>query len=207
MAAAGFAAGAGRDGERPPARGPFDPPRIIGVTAAHHREGVTSTALELARALAAEPDARVVLIEANLRRPALGRMLDRIAAPGLAELLVVGVPLTALPVAIDADRLWLIGAGSRAAAVQCDAIGRALAEASRQFDCAIVDLPPVRAYTDAVLLAPWVGAVVLVAAAERTPFADVEDAARKLEAAGAQCVGVVLARQHPSVPRPVEGRA
>ncbi len=64
--------------------------RVIGVTSPGARDGKTVTAINLAAALAGGSNARVLLIEADLRRPAVARYLalgDE-ARPGLAELVV-----------------------------------------------------------------------------------------------------------------------
>src|SRR3954470_4138391 len=64
--------------------------RVIGVTSPGARDGKTVTAINLAAALAQGSNARVLLVEADLRRPSIGRYLGLggVARPGLAALVV-----------------------------------------------------------------------------------------------------------------------
>lgn len=193
------------------------PPGAVLITSALPREGKTTVALALARTVARR-GGRVVLVEADLRRPNLARSLGFARQPGLAEYLVGRVPFKAT---IRRDRqrgLHVLPAGRRVA----DA-GRMLS--SRQFavtlraltstyDCVIVDAPPVLPVADARVLAPLVDASILVARWRKTPGRTAGLAARELRSAGAILPGALLTRVDPrrsrledTAEQPVHGRA
>lgn len=174
--------------------------RTIAVTATRHTEGATRVAVGLARALAAEGETRVLLVEANLRTPAFARKLPIPKSPGLAEFLAGEASAASLITPVRDWNLSVIGAGYRPAVIDCEAIAGAIAEVMGQFDFVIIDLPPVNRYADAAILAPKVDGVILVVEADRTPVADAESAKKSLDRVGARIFGVVLNRRRSYVP-------
>jgi succinoglycan biosynthesis transport protein ExoP len=174
--------------------------RTIAVTATRHGEGATRVAVGLARALAAEGETRVLLVEANLRTPSFAQKLPAPKAPGLSEFLAGEVNPAAMIAPVRDWNLSVIGAGYRDATIDCEAIASAVAEVMSQFDFVIMDLPPVNRYADAAVLAPKVDGVILVVEADRTPVAEAESAKRSLDRAGARIFGVVLNRRRSYVP-------
>lgn len=180
--------------------------RSPGVTATRHGEGTTSIALGLARALAT-PDTRVLLVEANLRTPALAQLLRLRTAPGLAEFLAGELRAPPLVRPSGTVGLSVIRAGARAAAVDCEALVRALAELAPSFDSVVLDLPPLDPYPDALHLAPALDGVMLVVDPEATAIGDAERSITRLTAVGARLFGLVLnARQAPAERRWPPGR-
>lgn len=174
--------------------------RTIAVTATRHGEGATRVAVGLARALAAEGDARVLLVEANLRTPAFAQKLPVAKGPGLAELLAGEASAASLIAPVRDWNLSVITAGQRQGGIDCEAIAGAIAEVMGQFDFVIIDLPPVSRYVDTAILAPKVDGVMLVVEADRTPVAVAESAKRSLDQVGARIFGVVLNRRRSYVP-------
>jgi len=174
--------------------------RTIAVTATRHGEGATRVAVGLARALAAEGETRVLLVEANLRTPAFARKLPVPKSPGLAELLAGEATAPSLIAPVRDWNLSVISGGFRPAVIDCEAIAAAIAEVMGQFDFVIIDLPPVNRYADASILAPKVDGVILVVEADRTPVADAESAKKSLDRVGARIFGVVLNRRRSYVP-------
>jgi len=178
--------------------------RTIAVTATRHGEGATRVAVGLARALAAEGETRVLLVEANLRTPAFVPKLGVPKAPGLAEFLAGEANAQSLVTPMREWNLSVIGAGFGQAAIDCEAISSAIAEVMGQFDFVIIDLPPVNRYLDAVVLAPKVDGVILVVEADRTPVVEAESAKHSLDRVGARIFGVVLNRRRSYVPAPLQ---
>ena len=174
--------------------------RTIAVTATRHGEGATRVAVGLARALAAEGETRVLLVEANLRTPAFARQLPVPKAPGLAEFLAGEASASSLIAPVRDWNLSVISAGHRPAVIDCETIAAAIAEVMGQFDFVIIDLPPVNRYADAAILAPKVDGVILVVEADRTPVAEAESAKKGLDRVGARIFGVVLNRRRSYVP-------
>lgn len=175
------------------------------VAAVRHGEGATRTALGLAKALAGEKGARVLLIEANLRSPSLARVLGLTSGPGVADFLSGHASAETLVARVDALNLSVVHAGSRTVVVDGEAIGNLVTQLSPQFDFTVVDAPPVNHYADASVLSGKVEGVVLVVAADQTPVADAEAAKRNLDRVGARILGVVLNRRRLYVPATIQG--
>jgi capsular exopolysaccharide synthesis family protein len=174
--------------------------RTIAVTGTRHGEGATRVAVGLARALAAEGDTRVLLVEANLRTPSFAQKLPIAKGPGLNDFLAGEAGAPSLITPLREWNLSVISAGYRTAVIDCEAIAAAIAEVMNQFDFVIMDLPPVNRYADAAILAPKVDGVILVVEADRTPVGEAENAKKSLDRVGARIFGVVLNRRRNYVP-------
>ena len=154
--------------------------RVVGVSSPGRGEGKTMTALNLAGALAQAPDARVVLIEADLRHPATARYLGLPAVRGLSSYL--------LDAAMSVDRLVQRPASIAFAVVPAGAassmpyellksprLAALLAELRQRFDYVLVDTPPVLPFPDVGILRDLVDGFVVVVRANRTPKEMLQD--------------------------------
>ena len=175
--------------------------RMIAMTSPTSGDGKTLTAINLAGALASGSDARVLLIEADLRRPAISDHLGIAgnAAPGLADV-VLNPALTlqdaVLPLGFGFD---LITAGSPSAVHEVfnsPRLEAALRAAREHYDYVALDTPPVVPVSDCRLLAPWVDGLLLVVSAHKTPRKLVEESLNLLDSA--RVLGIVFNRDdHP----------
>jgi succinoglycan biosynthesis transport protein ExoP len=148
------------------------PPKVIVITSPLPQEGKTITSLNLAIALA-QQELKVLLIDADLRRPALHHRLKMSSAPGLAEFLAARNG--AKPELIQypqVPNLLVLHAGDRpdtpAELLGSKRMGEFLESLREQFDFILIDTPPVLAVTDAVVLSIYADAVVLVVRSNRT---------------------------------------
>jgi capsular exopolysaccharide synthesis family protein len=167
--------------------------RIVMVTSAAPSDGKTLTAINLALALSASYKRRVLLVDADLRRPSIGKATGLNGSSGLSE----GLKATAerkLKVVPLTPTLTLLPGG----APDPDPMGsltsarmrRILEEAAAQFDWVIIDAPPIGPVTDANLLAEMVDTTLLVVRAAQTQFSFVKKA---IETLGRErLLGVVL---------------
>ena len=144
------------------------------VTSPSGGEGKTTTAINLAGALAQAADQRVLLVDADLRRPGVAAQL-RIAstAPGLAEAVADGArPLDELCQQVAGFNLWVLPAGHAVMApyeiLRSPRVAELLAEAHSLYDYVIIDTPPVIPCPDYRLLEPFIDGVMLVVAADKT---------------------------------------
>lgn len=165
----------------------------IMVTSATPGDGKTLTSVNLALVLAESYRYNVLLIDADLRRPSIPRVLDLAEGSGLGEALrspteqkLALVPIT--------PRLTVLPAGQPMAnsieALTSPRMRQILKEAAARFDWVLLDGPPVGASVDARLLAQMVGGTLFVIHAEKTQCPDVLKA---VEAIGReQIIGVVL---------------
>jgi capsular exopolysaccharide synthesis family protein len=152
---------------------------VVMITSAASGEGKTISAINLALVLSESFGRRVLLIEADLRRPALGSLAEPGVAEGLADLLRAPEPAKP-PVVTISDRLAVLPAG-RAGEDPLTELSSArmqqlLKASADEYDWVIIDSPPVLAAPDASVLLPLVDAALLVVRAGKT------DAASTLQA-------------------------
>jgi non-specific protein-tyrosine kinase len=172
------------------------PLRSLVVTSALASEGKTTTAANLAVVLA-QDGKRVVLVDADLRRPNLHRLFDLPNRTGLTTALVdeqaaidghlrtAGIEnlrlLTAGPIPPNPQEM--LGSGRMA---------ELLEHLRQQFDVVLLDTPPSLAVADANVLAARADAVMLVVNTSQTRRAALQQAVEGLRKVGANIVGGVL---------------
>jgi polysaccharide biosynthesis transport protein len=158
-------------------------------------EGKTSLAVSLAR-LAAASGRSVLLIECDLRRPAVNRALGVVAPAGLTDVLAGHRTLSETSYEDPVSGMHVVPSGSRAS-FPAEALGsermRGLISASRdRFDLVILDTPPVGIVADSLVLSDLVDAAILVVRWGKTPRRTVTMALDRLVFAGVRMAGVVL---------------
>jgi len=149
---------------------------ILGVSGPSVGDGKTTTALNLAGTLAQDPASRVLIVDADLRRPSVATRLgfDDGNLPGLAEL-IVDQDLAVSEVVLRRSpwNLFVLAAGRRPAdpyrTLCSPRLGEILAEARQRFDRIVLDSPPLLAVPDAHVISGWVDSFLLVVGAHRTP--------------------------------------
>jgi capsular exopolysaccharide synthesis family protein len=171
--------------------------RSIVVTSTGPGEGKTIVATNLAVALA-EAGERVILLDADMRKPRVHAVFGRSQVPGLPNVLVgdakpsEAVHRTAVP------GLWVLPAGlhpPNPAELLGSKRFRAYLSALREhFDWIIIDTPPVMAVTDSSVVAHLTTGIVFVIGAEMTSRHAALRAIEQLEQARAKFVGAVLNR-------------
>jgi polysaccharide biosynthesis transport protein len=170
--------------------------RTLLVTSSEPGEGKSMAAANLAVSLARLKQ-RVLLIDADLRRPKLHDLFGTEQQPGLTDVLTGRATHTAVR-KTKVPHLWLMPAGV-AARNPADIIGSerfgVLVDCLReQFDWVVLDSPPVMAVTDPCLIARVASGVLFVVASNHTPREVARAAVDQLEAVGANIVGVLLNR-------------
>jgi capsular exopolysaccharide synthesis family protein len=162
------------------------------VTSSARQEGKTLTVVNLAMTLGDSYARRVLIIDADLRRPSVHRALGIDAQTGLSDAL--SQPASQLPLIHVSPRLSVLPAGrpdaNPLARLSPDRMQPLLADCASRFDWVLVDTPPVGAVADAQLLARFVQGVVFVIRAGVAPYSVVERAVAEL---GRECIiGTVL---------------
>ncbi len=179
-------------------------PKLLGVVASRHGEGTTTTAAVFGSILVRRRGGRVVVVEANLRTPSFPTAFGIRPTPGLAELVEGRATLAEAAQVTAVPNLFAItgGDGAQSAAALFDSPGLpgVLAQLREHFDFAIIDLPPVNVYGDALILGPRLDAAIIVIEADATRVPDVERARRTLERNGVRFVGSVLNRRRNYIP-------
>jgi len=151
---------------------PSEGTKIFIVTSAQPLEGKTTTAANLAMALA-YGGSRVLLIDADMRRPGLHRPLRLTNERGLSQVLIGQARVRDVIQRTVDPNLLAITAGrtppNPSELLSSERMKTLLTNlAHGPFDWIIIDTPPVLAVTDAVILAPMVNGVTFVIGAEMT---------------------------------------
>jgi protein-tyrosine kinase len=161
---------------------------VIMVTSSIPGEGKTFAALNLAMSIAMEMDHRVLLVDADVARPALPALLHVPEGPGLLDALAHRERRVENLIArTNVDKLEFMTAGTHHARANellaSDAMSTLVQELGRHPDRIVVfDSPPLLATAEAAALARHMGQVLFVVAAGSTPVQDVERALAAISA-------------------------
>ena len=166
------------------------PLRVLAVTSAGRREGRTTTAANLALTAAREGRA-TILVEADLRRPSLGRLIGFGPGPGVADVLAGRAALEEAITRLGPLSVILAGeAGDDPGALLRGPGGPALLDPLRAaHELVVLDAPPALAFSDGDRLSGEADAALLVVRAGTTPRHVVRLA---LDALGDRAAGIVL---------------
>jgi polysaccharide biosynthesis transport protein len=188
---------AGRDG---------DHPRTLVVTSSRPMEGKTTVVSNLGIALS-EIGGKVLLIDADLRRPRLHKVFDQINSWGLTDMLreknaIEDLPLDALVKKTSVPHLYLLPSGTCADNIfglLCSGrMARLLPRFRQEFDYVLVDAPPCLEFADARIMARYAEKLLLVVRADYTDRKTVQAAVRRLLLDGTPVMGVVFNYWNPS---------
>jgi capsular exopolysaccharide synthesis family protein len=183
------------------------PPQVILFTSGAAGEGKTVTAVNQAMTLV-QSGARVVLVDADIRKPRLHSLFRVANGQGLSTLLAGQSELEAVLHAValtngngaqrlaGAGELFVIPSGpmppNPAELLSGRTMRETLARLRERFDFVVLDSPPVLPVTDAVLLSTLADGVVLVVRAQDTPTDVARKSCERLRYARAKILGVVL---------------
>jgi capsular exopolysaccharide synthesis family protein len=172
------------------------PPKVIMVTSARPQEGKTTTAINSAIVLA-QKGVRVLLVDADLRRPSVHKTLGMGPRSGLSNVLTGNTTLEqAVTVSPILPNLFVLPAGSPppnpAELLASSHMRDVLNELREQFDHVVIDTPPTLSVTDAVVLSPRVDAIILVIRSGQTTKQALRRARDILMQVNAHVTGVLL---------------
>jgi capsular exopolysaccharide synthesis family protein len=169
--------------------------RVVMVTSAMAGEGKTSVASQLAVSLA-RAGSKTLLIDGDLRNPAVHRLFDVPRLPGLAELLRGEIASTEVIRSTLSTHLWLVPAGRYDdATIQIlarEGIRHILDGFKGQYDFILIDSPPVLPVPDSLLIGQGVDAVILSVLQEVTRMPAVYAAYQRLAMLGIRTLGMVV---------------
>ena len=155
---------------------------LIMVTSAMAGEGKSYTSINLAMSIAAELDNTVMLVDADVARPSVLRMLGLPASPGLLDLLEGQTDMSDVLLKTNIDKLTILPSGTPHARatelLASDAMRQLLDDMATRYPDRIIifDSPPLLLTTESRVLATHMGQIVVVVQAERTLQADVQHA-------------------------------
>jgi capsular exopolysaccharide synthesis family protein len=148
--------------------------RTVAITSPGRGDGRTITAINLAGALAQAPDARVVLVEADLRHPAVARALGMPPGRGLSSYLLDASMVPEVVVTRPASVAFAVVTAGAASSMPYELLksprlASLLAALRERFDYVVLDTPPALPYPDVGILRDLVDGFVVVVRANRTP--------------------------------------
>jgi capsular exopolysaccharide synthesis family protein len=171
------------------------PFKTLMVASPNPQEGKTITALNLALSFSMLQDFKVLVVDGDLRRGTIGKLLGVDDVPGLTNMVEGTASLNDVVLQCrDVPLHFLLRGNSTLQAAELlhstHHLSRVFRDLTAEFDLVIVDSPPVNLLADAHLIADNCDAVLLVARAFSTTRKELEEAVRELQ--NSRIVGTVL---------------
>jgi capsular exopolysaccharide synthesis family protein len=169
--------------------------RVLIVSSANPGEGKTTTVANLAASLA-QNGARVLAVDADLRRPTLHHQLGVAKTPGLSDVVVGKCAPAQAAQTTRVAGLQAIPCGyippNPAELLGSESMRELLATLRKRYDWVLIDAPPILAMADAPILCPFADGMVLVVWAERSSRPALQRAMDQVARVGGKITGVVL---------------
>jgi succinoglycan biosynthesis transport protein ExoP len=174
---------------------PGGPPKSIVVTSPMPQDGKTMTSINTAIVLA-QQGKKVLLVDADLRRPSVHRAFGFRQGPGLSNVLSGGADAGTATFITRQQNLFVMPAGAMppqpSELLSSTILQELLSQWREEYDHVVIDSPPVLSVTDAVLLSVQADAVLLVVRANQTTTGAVLRARDLLLHVNCNILGVVL---------------
>ena len=168
--------------------------RTIVITSPSKGDGKSLTAANLALTMGQEFQQRILLVDADLRRPTVHRLFGLGDAAGLTDVLMGGVELESVLVNLPEYHLTILPAGTPpshpAEMLGSSAMRRVLDTLRTRFDRILIDMPPVAPLADLHIVAPQVDGLLMIVRAGMTARPAIERALAGIEAS--KVLGLVL---------------
>jgi capsular exopolysaccharide synthesis family protein len=180
--------------------------KVVMVAATTHGEGATTTSAILAATLARSGHSKILLIDANLRTPALDGVFneDNQHTEGLSDVVAADVPVESAIYQTNFPNLFLLPVGkshsSPSYLFDGDPITKLLNDLRERFDFIIIDGAPLDGYSESFFLASKVDGVILVVESERTKKQVVKKIKKEMEWGPVNLLGVVLNKKKNYLP-------
>jgi capsular exopolysaccharide synthesis family protein len=173
------------------------PPKKIAILSPNPEEGKTTTALNTAIALS-QTGARVLVLEADLRRPRVHKIFDQENGVGLSNFLSGHAELNATIRGTEIPNLFYILAGpippNPSELLGSNLFKYMMESLSERFDHIVIDAPPVLGFSDSIIVSTCVDGVILVVLEGKTPKETLQRSKEMLFQVNAKILGVVINR-------------
>lgn len=175
-------------------------PRVLALTSSRESEGKSTTARSIALNVA-RLGSKVLLVDADLRRPTLHRQMKEAKTSGLTDVLTGQHTLQEVATPSGQPNLdYVFGQPmppDPALILAGDGLAAFIADARTQYDMVVLDCPPLLGLSDAALLARHADGVLFIIDASSFHRGAVKSAMRRLALVKANILGVVLNRFNP----------
>lgn len=172
--------------------------RVVGVTSAQPQEGKTTVALNLASSFA-ELGKHVLIIEADMRRPAIGKVLSLPFAPGLSNILTGASDVSAVQKSVGnafANEFDVLTCGDEVAnpseLLHSESMKKLLTKLRSAYDYIIVDFPTLGDVIDAAVLAPQLDGMLVVTREGMSCRDTLAECVEQPKLSGAKILGFVV---------------
>jgi capsular exopolysaccharide synthesis family protein len=168
--------------------------RAIIITSPNKGDGKSLTAANLALTMAQDPQQRVLLLDADLRRPSIHRLFGIDETPGLTDVLMGGASLEEALVSMPDYRLTVLPSGliptQPAELLGSPGMRRVLDTLRSRFDRILIDMPPVAPLADVAIASTIADGVLMIVRAGVTPKPAIERGLASIDSA--KVLGLVL---------------
>ena len=177
---------------------PDNPPKTILVTSSVPNEGKTSLSCELA--LSFSQLGRTLLLDADLRKPSLAKVMGLRQLPGLTDMVAEKTPIKdALQRDSNHNNLFFVTSGSTTPKAMETLSSRKFADMflvlKGAFDYIVIDAAPVLLFSDALVLSRLCDCTIMVIKANQTPFTTANETIKRFRASNANLLGAILSHQ------------
>src|SRR6185312_778621 len=172
-----------------------DPHKVIVVTSSVPEEGKTTVSYNLACALGGMK--KVLLVDADMRRPKIGKLVGIDPRhPGLADLVAAQAPISECVVYHEKVGIHILPAGTvppnPLELLSSQRFADMMAKIKQAFDIVVVDSAPLQLVSDSIVLSQHASGIIYVVKADATPYQVARNGLKRLRRAGASVLGVVL---------------
>ena len=168
--------------------------KLLGVSSPCPQEGKSFTSINLAYSLAKDGQ-KVLLIDGDMRRPSVAGVLEMSRTPGLSNLLAGGKVEDIVHVGTLHENLDVLLSGdippNPSELLGSERMKKIMGEFSEKYDFVIVDLPPVTAVADPLVMSKLIDGIVVVVRHGYTRKRNVRETVRQLTFSGVRILGFV----------------
>ena len=169
--------------------------QIIMVTSAAPGEGKSTTSSNLAVVMA-QQGKKVLLVDADLRKPTVHYTFNQTNTFGLTNVLMKKIELNEAVNSTDVDNLYVLTSGpippNPAELLGSKMMKELLLQIRNEFDTIIIDTPPILAVTDAQIVANSCDGTVLVISSGKAEIEDAKKATEMLQSSSSTLLGAIL---------------
>lgn len=184
--------------------------KSIMVTSPTALEGKTITAISLAYGLATENQAKVLLVDGNLRYPNIHKLLNVKAEPGLSDLFVSNAEYAETIMKTEDENLMVMPHGAKMYnsldVYRSPMFKEKLDELKQKFDYVIFDCFSVQGSSDVSIAAKHFDGIILAVKCEKTRYESLQESIDKINQAGGHVLGTVLTKRRYYIPRMLYGK-
>lgn len=177
--------------------------KAVIVTAEAHGDGATTVAVNLALTLARDTKSKVLLIDGDMRRPALQSIFSLGDGYGFSEVVLGEADPDRVVQTTGFDNVWVLPRGTTTTHLtqfNLEKLDEVLIKLKKSYNYIIFNSSPVNRYSDAVVLASHLDAAIIVMRAEGTRWDDLQRAKNQLIQKGVNILGVVMNRRKYFIP-------